>query len=144
MKLNKELNKERGPIYSRYDRDQSDNYKVVVDYAEPPRSREDIQFMQAHNIAPNEAGPHDVFAGSHRPSHGSAAGGATFTQAPSGPAELQINRQVIGRWRSRMCRGPARAVTPMRQRHRRGWHRSVASSWLIFILLALLMSVFGH
>ena len=55
-----ELNKERGPIYSRYDRDKSDNYKTVIDYAAPPRTSEEIEFMLAHKITPTEAEPGDM------------------------------------------------------------------------------------
>jgi len=62
-----ELNKERGPIYSRYDRDRADNYSAVIDYAAPPRTTEEIQFMLAHKITPNQADPNDMPPGvSHR------------------------------------------------------------------------------
>jgi len=52
-----ELDKEKGPIYSRYDHDRSDNYSAVIDYAAPPRTSEEIQFMLAHKITPNQADP---------------------------------------------------------------------------------------
>jgi len=47
-----ELDKEKGPIYSRYDRDRPENYSAVVDYAAPPRTSDEIQFMLAHKITP--------------------------------------------------------------------------------------------
>ncbi len=50
-----ELNKDRGPIYSNYDRDRSRDYSPVIDYAAPPRSREEMEFMLAHKIAPDVA-----------------------------------------------------------------------------------------
>ena len=55
-----ELNKERGPIYSNYDRDQPGNYSAVIDYAAPPRTAEEIQFMLAHKITPTKADPNDM------------------------------------------------------------------------------------
>src|SRR5664280_3250225 len=54
------LNKEKGPIYSRYDRDQPENYSPIVDYAAPPRTSDEIQFMLAHKITPNQADPNDM------------------------------------------------------------------------------------
>jgi len=61
-----ELHKEKGPIYSRYDRDRPENYSAVVDYAAPPRTSEEIQFMLAHKITPNQADPNDMRPGSSR------------------------------------------------------------------------------
>jgi hypothetical protein len=55
-----ELDKEKGPIYSRYDRDRLENYSAVVDYAAPPRTSDEIQFMLAHKITPNQADPNDM------------------------------------------------------------------------------------
>jgi hypothetical protein len=54
------LNKEKGPIYSRYDRDQPENYSPIVDYAAPPRTSDEIQFMLARKITPNQADPNDM------------------------------------------------------------------------------------
>jgi hypothetical protein len=61
-----ELNKDRGPIYSRYDRDRSQNYSPVTDYAAPPRTSEEMEFILAHKITPTEADPNDMRPGTRR------------------------------------------------------------------------------
>lgn len=61
-----ELNKDRGPIYSRYDRDRSQNYSPVTDYAAPPRTSEEMEFILAHKITPTEADPNDMRPGTSR------------------------------------------------------------------------------
>ena len=61
-----ELNKDRGPIYSRYDRDRSQTYSPVTDYAAPPRTSEEMEFILAHKITPNQADPNDMRPGANR------------------------------------------------------------------------------
>jgi|GEM_PF-1219679 len=55
-----ELNKDKGPIYSNYDRDRSDNYSAVIDYADRGRSSDELTFMMAHKIMPNQADPAEM------------------------------------------------------------------------------------
>lgn len=58
-----ELNKDRGPISSRYDRDRSNDYSPVKDFADHGRSDEEMAFLIAHKITPTEADPEDMRRG---------------------------------------------------------------------------------
>lgn len=137
-----ELNKERGPIYSRYDRDRSDNYKVVIDYAAPPRSREENEFMAAHKMASNDSMPGSTWRGASRPSQGSGMGGATFMQtllAQRAADQVAGNRSMA---KQDVSWAGQRGRTPQTQAQKKMAMIGVII-WAIFILLAMVMSIFG-
>lgn len=141
-----ELNKERGPIYSRYDRDRSDNYSAVIDYAAPPRTREEIEFILAHKITPTEADPGDMWPGTSRRYEEGAASLPAFLQllsnsmaqrAPNQAASLQNREQQQTPWAY----------------HNRNARKNQALSkaalvgiifWVLFMFLSMLMSIRGH
>jgi hypothetical protein len=137
-----ELNKERGPIYSRYDRDRSDNYKVVIDYAAPRRSREETEFMTAHNMPSNDIMPGSSWGSARRVSQSSSAAGSAFMQsmlaqraANQVASDQSMAKQDIS-WAGQHGR------TPRTDAQRKMAMIGVVI-WAIFILLALLMSMFG-
>lgn len=141
-----ELNKDRGPIYSRYDRDKSDNYKTVIDYAAPPRSSEEVEFMLAHKIAPSEVEPGDM-----RPAAGQGYQQGT---APL-PAFLQaLSDSMVQRTRGQAgnLQSPAQQTTSWSYQNRtarRNQSQSKAALigvviWVLFILVSMLMSIFGR
>lgn len=137
-----ELHKERGPIYSRYDRDRPGNYSAVIDYAAPPRSTEEIQFMLAHKIAPNQTDPGDMLPGVGRMSPESTAALPTFMQAllaqraaDQSAANRSMAKQDIS-WAG------SRGHQPRTEAQKRMATIGVII-WAIFILLAMLMSFFG-
>jgi len=134
-----ELNKERGPIYSRYDRDRPGNYSAVIDYAAPPRSREEIQFMLAHKITPNQAEPNDMLPGSQE---GTSAL-ATFMQtllAQRAADQLASNRSMA---KQDVSWSGQRGRAPQTEAQKRMALIGVVI-WAIFILLAMLMGIFGR
>jgi len=138
-----ELNKDRGPIYSRYDRDRSNNYSPVIDYAAPPRTSEEIQFILAHKITPTEADPGDMRPGASR----------TYQEGTTPlPAFLQsLSNSMAQRTAQQPVDGQNKAnQAPYWAGQRRNTTRTEAQSkaalvgiiiWVLFILLFLLMSL---
>ena len=45
-----EFNKDKGPIFSRYDNDQTPNYSPVAERTKPPLSAEEAAFILAHKL----------------------------------------------------------------------------------------------
>ena len=45
-----EVNKDKGPIFSRYDNDQTVNYSPVAERIKPPLSAEEAEFILAHKL----------------------------------------------------------------------------------------------
>ncbi|MCX6084935.1 MAG: hypothetical protein NTX94_00645 [Caldiserica bacterium] len=141
-----ELNKERGPIYSRYDRDQSANYSAVVDYAAPPRTSEEIAFIIAHKITPNQADPGDMQTGTNN----------RYQQAEAPlPAFLQLLSNSMGqRTPSQGASLQGRTSSQVSWAGRHGNTRQTEAQkrvalvgviiWVVFILAAMLMSLFGR
>jgi hypothetical protein len=128
-----ELNKERGPIYSRYDRDRPENYSAVIDYAAPPRTSEEIQFMLAHKIAPNEADPNDMRPGVAN----------TYQQAET---PLPSFLQLLSNSMAQRTSGQAGNL------QNRSSHKNQAQSkaalvgiiiWVLFIIISMLITFFG-
>jgi len=140
-----ELNKERGPIYSRYDRDRVDNYSAVIDYAAPPRTSEEIQFMLAHKITPTEADPADMRPGTSRRYEEGAAPLPTFLQT--------LNATMAQRTAGQSLDGQNKAdQASYWPGQRRGAERTEAQRraalvgvviWVLFIIVSLLISFFG-
>jgi len=141
-----ELNKERGPIYSRYDRDRPGNYSAVIDYAAPARTSEELEFMLAHKITPTEAEPGDM--------QPSTANRYQQAEAPL-PAFLQLltnsmAQRTPSQAASLQSRTPSRVSWAGRRRHTQQTEaqRRVALVgviiWVLFILVAMLMSLFGR
>ena len=138
-----ELNKDRGPIYSRYDRDRSNNYSPVIDYAAPPRTSEEIQFILAHKITPTEADPGDMRPGASQ----------TYQEGTTPlPAFLQsLSNSMAQRTAEQPVDGQNKAnQAPYWAGQRRNTTRTEAQSkaalvgiiiWVLFILLFLLMSL---
>ena len=138
-----ELDKERGPIYSRYDRDRPGNYSAVIDYAAPPRTSEEIEFMLAHKITPTEADPGDMRT--------SATNRYQEAEVPL-PAFLQsLSNSMAQRTAGQSVDGQNKANQAQYWAgQRRNTTRTEAQSkaalvgiiiWVLFILLFLLMSL---
>ena len=142
-----ELNKDRGPIYSRYDRDRSDNYSPVTDYAAPPRTTEEIEFILAHKITPTEAEPGDMRPGaSHRYQEGTTPlpaflqllSNSMTPRAPNQAASLQNRGQQQTPW------------TYQNRNARKNQVQSKAALvgiiiWVLFIIVSMLIiSFFGR
>ncbi|MBA4365848.1 MAG: hypothetical protein C0398_07630 [Coprothermobacter sp.] len=129
-----ELNKERGPIYSRYDRDRSTNYSAVIDYAAPPLTREEIEFMMAHKITPTEAEPGDI----------RTHGANRYQQAETPlPAFLQLLTSSMAQ------RTPSQTASLLNRNARKNQAQSKAALigiiiWVLFIVAAMLISVLGR
>jgi len=140
-----ELDKEKGPIYSRYDRDRPENYSAVVDYAAPPRTSEEIQFMLAHKITPNQADPNDMRPGSSRTYQEGTTTLPTFLQA--------LNASMSQRTAGQSADGQNKAnQAPYWAGQRGHTRRTEALSkaalvgiifWVLFMFLSMLMSIRG-
>jgi len=127
-----ELNKEQGPIYSRYDRDRSVNYSAVVDYAAPPLTREEMEFILAHKITPTEAEPGDMRTGANR-----------YQQAETPlPAFLQLLTNSMAQ------RTPGQTASLLNRNARKTQAQSKAALvgiiiWVVFIIISMLMTFFA-
>jgi len=138
------LNKETGPIYSRYDRDQPENYSPVVDYAAPPRTSDEIQFMLAHKITPNQANPNDMRPGSSRTYQEGTTTLPTFLQTLNASmAQRTAGQSVDGQNKTDQA-----SYWPGQRRNTK---RTPAQNraalvgviiWFIFIVASMLMSLF--
>ncbi|MGB9666876.1 MAG: hypothetical protein ACPL2N_06165 [Candidatus Cryosericum sp.] len=136
-----ELYKERGPIYSRYDDDHSDNYQVVVDYAAPPRSREEREFITAHNIR-----SYDLRPGSGRAGAAPKAGTSTLsTYMQAMMAQRAADQSAANRSMAKqdISWAGSRGHEPRTEAQKRMATIGVII-WAIFILLAMLMGIFGR
>jgi hypothetical protein len=139
-----ELDKEKGPIYSRYDRDRPENYSAVIDYAAPPRTSEEIQFMLAHKITPNQADPNDMRPGSSRTYQEGTTTLPTFLQA--------LNASMAQRTAGQSVDGQNQTdQTSSWSGQRQGTRRTPAQNkaaligviiWFLFIVASMLMSLF--
>jgi len=139
-----ELDKEKGPIYSRYDRDRPDNYSAVVDYAAPPRTSEEIQFMLAHKITPNQADPNDMRPGSSRTYQEGTTTLPTFLQALNASmAQRTAGQSVDGQNKT----DQASSWSGQRRNTKRTPAQNRAALvgviiWFLFIIFSMLMSLF--
>ena len=139
-----ELDKEKGPIYSRYDRDRPENYSAVVDYAAPPRTSDEIQFMLAHKITPNQADPNDMRPGSSRTYQEGTTTLPTFLQALNASmAQRTAGQSVDGQNKT----DQASSWPGQRQSTRRTPTQNRAALvgviiWFLFIVASMLMSLF--
>ncbi|RIE15799.1 hypothetical protein [Candidatus Cryosericum septentrionale] len=139
-----ELNKEKGPIYSRYDRDRSDNYSAVIDYAAPPRTSEEIAFILAHKITPNQADPNDMRPGATNRYQEGTTPLPTFLQA--------LNATMTQRTAGQSVDGQNKAdQASYWPGQRRNTKRTKAQNraalvgviiWFLFIIVSMLMSLF--
>ncbi len=145
-----ELNKDKGPIYSNYDRDRADNYSAVVDYADRGHSDDEMAFMMAHKITPNQADPAEMRRSS-----------VSTQQVQSGMTPLPPFLQVLTNAMSQQTVGQSgdgqnkvnQAVNqaPYWAGQRRNAVRTEAQRraamvgviiWVLFILLSILGSLF--
>jgi hypothetical protein len=129
-----ELNKDRGPIYSRYDRDRSDNYSAVIDYAAPPRTSEEIAFILAHKITPNQADPNDM-----RP------GAANRYQQAETP--LPSFLQSLSNSMAQRTSGQAGNLQDRNARKKQAQSKAALIGiviWVLFMLASLLFNVLGR
>ncbi len=139
-----ELDKEKGPIYSRYDRDRPGNYSAVIDYAAPPRTSDEIQFMLAHKITPNQADPNDMRPGSSRTYQEGTTTLPTFLQALNASmAQRTAGQSVDGQNQT----DQASSWSGQRQGTRRTPAQNRAALvgviiWFLFIVASMLMSLF--
>lgn len=141
-----ELNKERGPIYSRYDRDQSANYSAVVDYAAPPRTSEEVAFIIAHKITPNQVESGDMRTSASRTDQEGGAPLPAFLQLLSNSmAQRPSGRggNLQGRTSSQVSWAGQRGNTRQTEAQKRVALVGVII-WVVFILAAMLMSLFGR
>jgi hypothetical protein len=129
-----ELNKERGPIYSRYDRDRPGNYSAVIDYAAPPRTSEELEFMLAHKITPTEADPNDMRPGfSHR-----------YQEAE---APLPSFLQSLSNSTAQRTSGQAGNLQDRNARKKQAQSKAALVGiiiWVLFMLASLLFNVLGR
>ena len=139
-----ELDKEKGPIYSRYDRDRPENYSAVVDYAAPPRTSDEIQFMLAHKITPNQADPNDMRPGSSRTYQEGMTTLPTFLQA----LNASMSQRTAGQSADGQNEANQASYWPGRRRNTK---RTPAQNraalvgviiWFIFIIFSMLMRLF--
>jgi hypothetical protein len=128
-----ELNKEQGPIYSRYDRDLSANYSAVIDYAAPPRTREEIEFMMAHKIAPGVAEPGDIRPGTANRYRQAEMPLPAFLQSLSNSMAQRTSGQA-GNLQDRSAR--------RNQAQSKGAMVGIII-WVIFIIISMLMTFFA-
>lgn len=139
-----ELDKDRGPIYSRYDRDRSQNYSPVIDYAAPPRTSEEMEFILAHKITPTEADPGDMRT--------SATNRYQEAEVPL-PAFLQsLSNSMAQRTAGQFVDGQNKAnQASYWPGQRRNTERTVAQRraalvgvviWFLFIIVSMLMNFF--
>jgi hypothetical protein len=141
-----ELNKERGPIYSRYDRDRSDNYSAVIDYAAPPRTSEEIEFILAHKITPTEADPGDMRPGTSRRYEEGTTPLPAFLQLLSNSMTQRTPNQAA----SLQSRGQQQ--TPWAYQNRNARKNQALSKaalvgiifWVLFMLVSMLFNVLGR
>lgn len=137
-----ELNKDRGPIFSRYDRDRSPNYSPVTDYADHGPTGEEMAFILAHKMSPGVAEPGDMAGGGHAYQEGSASL-RSFLQLLA-PTSTQ---NTPGHMLNSLDRGQQAAAWSYQHRNpRRTQAQSKAALigiiiWFLFILAAMLMSV---
>lgn len=139
-----ELNKERGPIYSRYDRDRPENYSAVIDYAAPPRTSEELAFMLAHKITPTEVDPNDMRSGAANSYQQAEAPVPSFLQSLSNSMAQRTQGQD-GNFQN-----PAQQQTSgvyQNRNARKNQPQSKAAMvgiiiWVIFIIFSMLMSLF--
>jgi hypothetical protein len=140
-----ELDKEKGPIYSRYDHDRSDNYSAVIDYAAPPRTTEEIQFMLAHKIAPNEADPNDMRPGtSRRYEEGTAPLPAFLQSLSDSMAQRTAGQSVDGQ--NKANQAPYWASQRWNAQRTEAQRRAALVGvviWVLFIIVTMLISFFG-
>ena len=140
-----ELDKEKGPIYSRYDHDRSDNYSAVIDYAAPPRTSEEIQFMLAHKITPNQADPNDMRPGSSQTYQEGTTTLPTFLQALNASmAQRTAGQSVDGQ--NNANQAPYWASQRWNAQRTEAQRRAALVGvviWVLFIIVAMLMSFFG-
>jgi hypothetical protein len=140
-----ELNKERGPIYSRYDRDRPENYSAVTDYAAPPRTTEEIAFILAHKITPNQADPNDMRPGaSHRDQEGTTPP-PTFLQLLSNSmAQRTAGQSVDGQNKADQASyWPGQRQGAKRTEAQRRAVLVGVVIWFLFILVSMLLSLRG-
>jgi len=133
------LNKDKGPIYSRYDRDQPENYSPIVDYAAPPRTSDEIQ-----KITPNQADPNDMRPSTSQTYREGTTPLPTFLQA--------LNASMAQRTAGQSADGQNEAnQAPYWAGQRRGAKRTPAQNraalvgviiWFLFIIVSMLMSLF--
>jgi hypothetical protein len=139
-----ELNKERGPIYSRYDRDRSDNYSAVIDYAAPPRTSEEIEFMLAHKITPTEADPGDMRPGANHRYQEAAAPLPAFLQSLSNSmAQRTAGQSVDGQ--NKANQAPYWASQRWNAQRPEAQRRAALVGvviWVLFIIVSMLISFF--
>jgi len=138
------LNKEKGPIYSRYDRDQPENYSPIVDYAAPRRTSDEIQSMLARKITPNQADPNDMRPSTSQTYQEGTTPTPTFLQT--------LNATMAQRTAGHSADGQNKADQASSwPGQRRGAERTPAQRraalvgviiWLLFIVASLLMNLF--
>jgi len=135
-----ELDKEKGPIYSRYDRDRPENYSAVIDYAAPPRTSEEIQFMLAHKITPNQADPNDMRPGSSRTYQEGTTTLPTFLQALNDSmAQRTAGQSADGQNQASYWSGQHRNTKRTPAQNRAALVGVII--WFIFIIFSMLMSL---
>ena len=139
-----ELDKEKGPIYSRYDRDRPENYSAVIDYAAPPRTSEEIQFMLAHKITPNQADPNDMRPGSSRTYQEGTTALPTFLQALNASmAQRTAGQSVDGQNQANQASSwPGQRRNTKRTPAQNRAALVVVIIWFLFIVASMLMSLF--
>lgn len=129
-----ETTDKKGPIYSRSPLDRPGNRNSVIDYADHGRSREEMEFILSHKIAPGIQDPADQQAASLSSFQGS-------TPESAGTARPSLQRPATGQWGSAWVPRSSRRKqqTPAQQRAA----MIAILVWLLFILLSILMSIFG-
>lgn len=132
-----EVNKDKGPIFSRHDNDQIVDYSPVAERIKPPLSAEEVEFILAHKLDVP-----DARRGLHRFENrtGLDPEAASLSQAPA----LRDFGATAGRTQAR--RAPSAA-----QEHSRPQTRAQQNAvtigiliWILFILVSVLVSFFGR
>lgn len=138
-----ELNKDRGPISSRYDRNRPNDYSPVKDFASHGQPDAEMAFLTAHKITPTEADPEDMRRG----------GGQGYQEGVSPlPAFLQsLSNSMAQRTpdQGASVQNDERQQKPWSYQNRNARKNQAQSKaamvgviiWVVFILASLLMNI---
>jgi len=132
-----EFNKDKGPIFSRYDNDQTVNYSPVAERIKPPLSAEEAEFILAHKLDVPDA-RRGLSRFENRTVLEPEA--ASLSQAPA----LRDFGSTAGR---PQARGVPSAALERNRPQTRAQQNAVTVGiliWILFILLSILMSFFGR
>jgi len=132
-----EFNKDKGPIFSRYDNDQIVNYSPVAERMKPPLSAEEAEFILAHKLDVPDA---RRGLGRFQSRAVLAPEDASLAQAPA----LRDFGSTAGRPQTRRVPSAAQGHNRPRTRAQQNAVTIGILIWILFILVSVLVSFFGR